>query len=46
MLLHHVAQVYPSEGGRFLDQIYTTDDITPVIVQAFEEVDDPGKETR
>jgi hypothetical protein len=46
MLLHHVAQVHPSEVGRFLDQIYTKDDITPMIAQAFEEVDDLGKETR
>ncbi len=39
MLLNHVAQAYSAEVGRFLDQMHTTDDITPVIVQAFEPVE-------
>jgi hypothetical protein len=36
MLLNHVAQAHPAAVGRFLDQMHTTDDITPVILQAFE----------
>jgi hypothetical protein len=36
MLIGHVAQARPSEVGQFLDQMHTTDDITPVILQAFE----------
>jgi hypothetical protein len=40
MLLHHVAQTHPAELKSFLDQIHTTDDITPVIVQAYEVVEE------
>jgi hypothetical protein len=39
LLLTHLSQAHPAELGRYLDQMHTTDDITPVIVQAFEEVD-------
>jgi dissimilatory sulfite reductase (desulfoviridin) alpha/beta subunit len=46
MLLGHMTRTHPAEVGRFLDQMHTTDDITPVIVQTFEAVDEPGKETR
>jgi hypothetical protein len=40
MLLHHVAQTHPAELKSFLDQIHTTNDITPVIVQAYEVVEE------
>jgi hypothetical protein len=39
-LLHHVAQSHPAELGRYLDQMHTTDDITPAIVQDYEVVED------
>jgi len=41
LLLWHVAQAHLSEVGRFLDQMCTTDDITPGIGQAFEEEQAP-----
>ena len=40
MLFNHVAQAHPAELAPFLDQMHTTDDITPVILQAFEEVEE------
>jgi hypothetical protein len=46
LLLHHVAQAHPAELGPFLDQMHTTDDITPVIVPAYEAVEEPDKEAR
>jgi hypothetical protein len=36
MLLHHMAQSHPAELGPWLEQMHTTDDITRVIVQAYE----------
>jgi hypothetical protein len=36
MLLGHLSQHHPAEVRRFLDQMYTTEDITPVAAQAFE----------
>jgi hypothetical protein len=41
-LLHHVAQAHPGELTPFLDQMHTTDDITPAIVQAYEIVEEPA----
>lgn len=46
MLLHHIAQAHPAELRPYLDQRHTTDDIAPVIVQAFEAVEEPGKKIR
>jgi hypothetical protein len=46
LLLHHVAQAHPAELKPYLDQMSTTDDITPAIVQAYEVVDEPGEEVR
>jgi hypothetical protein len=46
MLLQHVSQAHPRELGRYLNQMHTTDDITPAIVQAFEVVEEPGKARR
>jgi hypothetical protein len=43
-LLHHIAQAHPCEVGRYLDQMHTTDDITPAIVQAFEVVESESRE--
>jgi len=39
MLLNHVAQAHPAVGS-FLDHMHITEDIAPVIVQAFEEVEE------
>jgi hypothetical protein len=39
LLFHHISQAHPAELKPFLDQMHTTDDITPAIVQAFEVVD-------
>ena len=41
LLLHHISQSHPREPKPYLDQMYTDDDITPAIVQAFEEVPAP-----
>jgi hypothetical protein len=41
MLLHHMSQSHPAAVGRVLAQMATTDDITPAIVQAFEEEQAP-----
>ncbi len=41
VLLHHVAQSHRAALGPFLDQMHTTDDITPAIVQAFEQEEAP-----
>jgi hypothetical protein len=38
--------VHPAELHPYLDQRHTTDDSTSAIVQAFEVVEEPGKETR
>src|SRR5262249_23058562 len=46
MLLHHMTQSHPAELKVFLEHMHTTDEITPGIMQAFEAVDVPGKETR
>jgi hypothetical protein len=40
-LLHHVAQSHPAEPKPFLDQMHTDDDITPVILQAYDVVEGP-----
>jgi hypothetical protein len=50
-LLHHMSQSHPAELGPFLEQMHTTDDITPAIVQAYAMVDDtpagrPARGTR
>jgi hypothetical protein len=42
MLLHHITQSHPAELKPFLDQMSTTEDITPAIVQAFEVMEEPG----
>jgi hypothetical protein len=34
LLLHHITQSHPAELTPFLDRMHTTDDITPVIVEA------------
>jgi hypothetical protein len=39
LLLHHITQAHPAALTPFLDQMHTTDDITPAIVQAYEVVD-------
>jgi hypothetical protein len=39
-LLNHVAQAHPREVGRYLDQMHTTDDITPATLQAYEVVEE------
>jgi hypothetical protein len=36
LLLYHMSQSHPAELAPFLDQVHTTDDITPAIAQAFE----------
>jgi hypothetical protein len=46
LLLYHVTQSHPTELTPFLEQMHTTDDITPAIVQAFEVVEEPGKARR
>ena len=45
LLLHHISQSHPRELGRYLDQMPTTDDITPAILQAYEEVEEPATPT-
>jgi hypothetical protein len=40
LLLHHLHQSHPGELTPFLDQMHTTDDITPAIVQAYEMVEE------
>jgi hypothetical protein len=35
-LLHHMSQSHPAELTPFLDRMQTTDDVAPVIVQAYE----------
>lgn len=42
LLLHHITQSHPAELTPFLDQRHTDDDITPAILQAYEE--EPGRE--
>jgi hypothetical protein len=37
LLLHHISQSHPAELKPLLDQMHTTDDITPAILQAYEE---------
>jgi hypothetical protein len=44
LLLHHMSQPHPREVGRYLDQMHTTDDITPAIVQAYEAEGELGQE--
>jgi hypothetical protein len=39
MLLQHMAQSHPARLAPLLNQMHTTDDITPVIVQAYEVVE-------
>jgi hypothetical protein len=36
LLLHHVAPSHPAELNPFLDRMQTTDDVAPVIVEAYE----------
>ena len=38
VLLHHFGQSHPTEVGRFLDQMHTTDDVASVSLQAFDPV--------
>jgi hypothetical protein len=42
LLLHHMSQSHPAELRPLLDQMHTTDDMTPAIVQAFEAVEEPA----
>jgi hypothetical protein len=42
LLLGHIRQSHPGELTPFLEQMHTDDDITPAIVQAFEEVEAPS----
>jgi hypothetical protein len=45
-LLQHMSQSHPAELRPYLAQMAGSDDITPVIAQAFEGVDEPGEEAR
>jgi hypothetical protein len=45
-LLHHMSQAHPAELRPYLDQMHTTRDITPAILQAFEAVEEPPTHTR
>jgi hypothetical protein len=40
MLLHHLSQRHPDHVGQYLDQMHTDEDHDPVIVQAYEVVED------
>jgi hypothetical protein len=42
MLLHHMSQSHPAELRPYLAQMAGGDDITAVIVQAFEVVEEPA----
>jgi hypothetical protein len=46
LLLYHVTQSHPTELTPFLEQMHTTDDITPAILQAYEVVEEPEKKMR
>lgn len=43
MLLHHLARRHPTEVGRFLEQMPTTDDIARVTMLAFDPVEEVGE---
>jgi hypothetical protein len=45
-LLHHMSQSHSAELRPYLAQMEVSDDITSVIVQAYEAVEEPGKEAR
>jgi len=40
LLLHHMAQSHPAALTPYLDQMHTTDAITPAIVPAFAAVEE------
>jgi hypothetical protein len=40
MLLGHLSRNHPDQIGRYLDQMHTNEDITPIVVQAFELVEE------
>jgi hypothetical protein len=47
MLLQHMSQSHPAELTPYLAQMEAADDITAIIVQAYDVVvDEPGKEAR
>jgi hypothetical protein len=40
LLLHHLAQQHPTEVGAYLARMPTDDDHEPVVVEAFEVIED------
>jgi hypothetical protein len=43
MLLHHLRQRHPDQVGHYLAQLHRDEDITPVALQAYEEVEEDEK---
>jgi hypothetical protein len=44
VLFHHMSQSHPAEVRRYRDQMRRTEDITRIIVQAYEVVEAPEQE--
>jgi hypothetical protein len=41
MLLHHLSYQHPDQVGAYLDRMHRTEDITPVLMEAFAVVEEP-----